>query len=391
MLFTKTETRSFRPDFLIHLSPYGGLPPLESIRLWAKPKRMRFIRNGQYAPIRAGEAGKVSHLRMIVAYLIDPRHRNLDEWRGMADYLIRNGMANPESLDEGTLFDMVTTDSEPPDQGVQPSVMFWAFDRIMHPTQYVRPFQHTEAAEVKEALGWMCIEAGRQLTGNPDLAPFKALDVAEQRMRTTATEYQKKILTLWEVNRWVVVRAVRDGEVKGVCICLPVTKAHYHELSSGKGISYDTPPGQIEPECSRWIVVEGLATTAFEHSRKRRPGVSLVMAMLCQQAYLSDVQGCPEHDELTLLSFTGTPVGEARLNRFGYKRTGKQMGDLDIHLMERKLHLEGAGLKDAALIGIWKGLQKALRAAYPRPPRPPEPPVPGVVVVPPRTVSPVTC
>jgi hypothetical protein len=385
MSLLKNETRAFRPEFLIHMAPFGGLPPIESIRLWGREKRMRFIRNGQYAPIRTGEAGKVSHLRMIVAYLIDPRHRNLDEWRGVSDYLIRQGLLNPASLDDATIFDMITTDSEPPDQGVQPSVMFWTFDKIMHPNQYVRPFKRTEVAEVKEALGWMCIDVGRQVTGNPDLEPFKALDVAEQRMRTTATEYQKKILALWEVNPWVVVRAVRDGEVKGLCICLPLTKAHYDELSSGKGISYNTPADQIEPCCSRWIVLEGLATTAFEHSRKRRPGVSLVMAMLCQQAYLSDIPGCPEHDELTMLSFTGTPVGEARLKRFGYMPTGTKMGGLDIDFMQRKLHLEGSGLRDAALIGIWKGLQKALREAYPRAQRP------GVVVVPPRAVSPVTC
>lgn len=187
--------------------------------------------------------------------------------------------------------------------------------------------------------------------------------------RFSASAYQKAIVALWEVNPWVAVRAVLNGEVKGISISFPVTERFYRELASGKGVSYACPPDQIEPCRSQWIVVEGLATTAFEHSRRRRPGPSLVMAMMCQQAYLSDLPGCPQQVPLHLLSFAGTPVGKARLERFGYLPTGNKMGDFDIVFLERIIHLEGTGMADAQLIGVWLGMQKTLRRLYPRPGR----------------------
>lgn len=175
-------------------------------------------------------------------------------------------------------------------------------------------------------------------------------------------EYRERAVRWWQKNRWTVIHAVDRSGITAMCIALPVTEAYFNRARSGVCMSYACEPADVEPDTSPFITVEALGPNPALRRSGGHVGLSLVMAMICQQARLSDVPGLGSREvPLRALSFAGTPLNGKRLKRFGYKPLGTFMPGTEVEYFERRLAFRGGGFWDAAYMGIWRGLQPQLR------------------------------
>ena len=145
---------------------------------------------------------------------------------------------------------------------------------------------------------------------------------------------------------------------------LPVTEAFYNRARSGTCRSMDCQPEDLL-EASDFLITEAFAPRADLREKKLRPGVSFVMAFLCQHALLSDVEEiCTLRRPLHLLSYAATPVGTRRLKTYGYRPIGTCVPGTNIEYMERELVLSARHPADAPLVGIWITLQELMRQRF---------------------------
>src|SRR5262249_29582948 len=164
----------------------------------------------------------------------------------------------------------------------------------------------------------------------------------------------------WRKNPWSVLQTVDDGEVTGMCIALPVTESFYRRARSGLCRSHECTADDLVAR-SPYVIVEAVAPRCDPPSGAAGRGLSLVVAMICQQARVSDVAGICRQPPLRLLGFAGTPLGRRRLRRFGYRRLATHFPGTSIEYMERELVFGETRLADALLVGAWWAVQLYLR------------------------------
>jgi hypothetical protein len=359
------DRRAFKAEFLLHARATSGWPPEASVKSWCqeKDRGFEFMANGQYAPVAAGDFVDERHVWLVVNYLLHPAHRNFPERRSLNLFLQEHGVASPEAATAAQVLDLVSVVERIPDEGFGrgTSVMLKFFERLFRPSDHMRLIKREQ--EVREAMGWMCVEGGRQLA-NGRLPEFEALAKDEARMGPSLKEYQDRAVEWWTENPWTIVHTIGNHQITGMCMALPVTETFYNRARGGKCRTYDCRKEDLKMT-SAYVIVEGLAPKMDLRANKISPGESFIRAILCQQAGVSDVPGvCSPGRPLRLLSFASTPVGKRRLKGFGYKGLSTFFPGTDIEYMERELVLSPLRLTDAPIVGIWWGLQLLLRKVY---------------------------
>lgn len=361
MTHAYTKRQAFTHEFLLHAKTTKGWPAEASVKSWCgeNGRQLEFMQNGMYARVARGEFVDDRHVWLVTCYLLHPAHKDHPERRSLNQFLLNRGVESPHSATAEQVIDLVSVKEEIPDDGFGwgTRVILSVFDSIARPTSHVRLIRAEH--EVREAMGWLWVEAGRQLT-SLKLPQFQALAAQEARVGVSLQEYQERAVAWWKTNPWTVVYAIREKKITGVCIALPVTEEFYKRARSGECATFDCQQGDLEVS-SPFIIVEGVVPEIDMRTKTGGLGESLVMAAVCQQARLSDVQHICLDKPLRLLSFTATPVGKRRLRKFGYKPLGTYFPGKDIEYMERQLVLSPLRPADAALVGVWKCLQLTLR------------------------------
>ncbi len=89
------------------------------------------------------------------------------------------------------------------------------------------------------------------------------------------------------------------------------------------------------------------------------PTLPVLVAALCQQAYLTRTPDRGLGKPIHLLAFAGTSANHKRAAKFGFKPTGTVMHDRDIAMLERVVNpANNAG--DRFIFGPWVMLQSVL-------------------------------
>lgn len=378
-MFSRT---AFTPEFVDHARAFNGWPKEASIAQWYAARNVPFLRNNVYSRITRGMPASRKQISKVIAYLLDDAQKNDPERRALNVYLASRMNDDPAKVTLTQVLAMTTVAPTFLDvMGLGEPVLKWVFSDVVNPSKHVRLFEPDEEDKVREAIIWMYVEAGRHMV-SPKLNSIQALAAGEKRIDRKLAVYQDAAVAWWRKHPWTVVQAVGPRKSLGMAIALPVRLEVYDRVRAGELRTYEVEPEDLM-ENSDSIIIEGLTMQPPDGPQERlsSPNLCLVMAMLCQQAWLSRMPGIGEERPLRLLTFRGTPLNARRAERFGYRVTGTFQRKLNIEFMERTLYLDGKGLKDSWLVGIWKGVQKHMVCSG-RFDATPQPPSPTIVVRP---------
>lgn len=356
------DRRAFRAEFLAHAKRTKGWPVEQSVDIWCDETNRSFMQNGVYSLIARGEYSWSGHIELVVEFLLDPRHKNHVERRSLDEFLGRKGVPIAAQAAKETVLDLVSVVEEIPDLGfgLGARALHWFFDHefLRMPGQFIRPVA-TEA-QARDAAGSIYLDAGVQLAGRSLDSP-EALRIVKARMGLNIDQYQDRVAKWWRRDPWTVVHATRQRGTgrAGVCITLPVTDSFLERATSGSCATYECGPDELRPESPN-LILEGVAS-ARDSTAKKGPGLSLLAAVVCQMAKLSDVPGLGHSADLRVVSFGGTPVGKKRLKWFGFRPLGTYFPGTKIEYFERRLAVRSSGFRDASLLGVWQGVQLHMR------------------------------
>lgn len=93
------------------------------------------------------------------------------------------------------------------------------------------------------------------------------------------------------------------------------------------------------------------------------PTLPVLVAALCQQAYLTRTPDRGFGKSIHLLAFAGTDTNHERAAQFGFKPTGTVMHNRNIAMLERVVNPK-LNYCDGMILGPWRALQYALEAAW---------------------------
>lgn len=361
--------RAFTSEFCTHAATHGGWPVEKCLRAFWHERNVAFMRNNAYSLIRQGHFAEEEHIRRVVVYLLDDAQRDTPERAALDLFLAGKGITDPGQATVSRVLERATLSRAVADEGfgIGMQILLWVFDAVMRPDKHL--WLITDERRVREAAGWVCVECGRHMADDLTLPPLQALEVAEERMRTPLKEYQERIVAFWRRNPFSVMHAVEGNKVTGMCMAVPVTEAHYRKAAAGGCMSYDIPTAEIL-DVSPFVILEGFGIDPDLDRKGNGLGLSLVMAMICQQARVSDVPDLGSaRTPLRVLAFTGTKPSAARLRKFRYRPLKTYMPGTRIEFMERTLAFRGQGFRDAAYMGIWRGVQLLMRDVYQDRPR----------------------
>lgn len=361
------DRRAFRREFLTHAHATKGWPVEENVKEWCDESGRPFMKNGVYSGLAKGGHSSARHLDLIVEFLLDSRHKNHVE-RQSLDKFLADRLASTATTKNAVL-ELISVAELVPDHGfgLGTRALHWFFEHqlLRLPGQFVRPVSNEE--EAQDAAGAVYVDAGRQLAGHV-VSPTEALRIVKTRMGLNIDQYQERVAMWWRHNPWTVVHAThrkRTGRL-GTSITLPVTEAFVNEATSGKRATHECSCDDLQ-QVSPCLILEGVSAASNGES-SRNPSLSLLAAVICQMAKLSDVPGVGRDPELRVVSFFGTPEGQKRLKGFGFRPLGSCFPGTSIEYAERRLGSRGRGFRDGPLVGIWHSIQLHMRDVY-GPPR----------------------
>lgn len=357
-----SQHRIFRPSFREHMTLADAWPKPEALRAWLKARGARGIRNGICSGMEHGKAQPERYLAKLIDYLRQPRDPRWDPDRlqeTLYTFLRKSGAADPSALQIAEIMQLVSQPASPTFtdafmEGI--SVIKSAFDLVRHPTTCVEFCQSPD--DVCEAIRWMFIELGR-LMSRERLNITRSIVRGEARIGTSLSDYQHQAVDWWRTEPWTVILTRGHRRPAGMSIALPLTTDAFESVLRGEKKTYwCTPADLCRP--SPFIVVEGMTMRPPEEGLEGdAKNLRLLIAMLCQQAHLSDIPGLGRDFPLRLLTFTAAPKQRQRAMKFGYEPTGKYMHGTDVEFLERRLMMEKRGVREWGLWGIWTGVQHA--------------------------------
>jgi len=274
-------------------------------------------------------------------------------------FLKKHKAADPATLDLTEIVELVSQPAAPSllDALMEGTgLVLSVFERVRNPARCVELCQSPE--EVHEAVRWMFIELGRLMT-RKQLTAGESIYRGEDRIGTSLADYQRRAVEWWRAEPWTVIRVRGHRRSAGMSIVLPLKADIYESVFRGERKTYwCTPADLCRPSPN--LLVEGLTMRPAEEGLEGdAPSLNLIVAVLCQEAHLSDVPGVGIEFPLRLLTFAAAPKQRQRALKFEYKPTGTYMHGTDVEFLERQLIMKNRGIRQWGLWGIWRGLQKS--------------------------------
>jgi hypothetical protein len=232
--------------------------------------------------------------------------------------------------------------------------------------QLVRPGTFCrDEDDVRAAVTLILTTIGRQLRrGGAGLPDAKAIELAEARMQLDMASYADRAVGLWRRSPWTIVYAVVDRVRVGCTLVLPLEESVYEELRAGRRTSHDCTGADLALP-SRTLFIEAVGERPdSECPATAKASAQLVRMMFLQIARMSldpDQPPTGEERPIRMMSLAGTPKGEARIRRFGYRPLGVTMPGFDVELFEME---ESRTWFVPLVLGY---LQRRLAEAHPAP------------------------
>ena len=352
----------FRDVFRAHMTLVDAWPKPSALRAWLQSRGVRGIRNGICRGMENGKAQPERYLAKLIDYLRQTRDPKRDPDKlqeTLYAFLRKSGAADPAALQLPEIMEVVSESAAPTFtdaflEGI--GVIKATFDLVRNPTSCVEFCQNPD--DVREAIRWMFIELGR-LMSREHLNIAESIVRGEARIGTSLTEYQSRAIEWWRVEPWTVIFTRGYRRPAGMSIALPLTADAYESVLRGKKKSYWCTAADLYRPSS-CIVVEGMTMRPPEEGLEGdAKNLRLLIAMLCQQAHLSDMPGLGREFPLRLLTFAAAPKQRQRAMKFGYQPTGMFMHGTNVEFLERRLMMQKRGIREWGLWGIWTGLQNS--------------------------------
>ncbi len=359
-----------KKEFRDHLNRTRfGWPLHKVVTPWARKYFGTAWASGTYSRMRQGHPATEETIQKLISYIKigDDSSPDLPECRAIwNEYLCGKTNKNLASLSTGEILHVIC---EP---ATSASIVTTVRDELMHALDMVGDFikvawqprrfvKHCQSPEhVQMAVRWVYIQAAR-LNTNPELPASEAIRVAESDvLKLPMSKYLDQAIEWWKFNPWTVLFAADRGTRIGVCINLPVNDEAYIRARLG------TPATELCAKAdllstSPQLIVEALAMRPREIATSvQNPTRCMLIAFVCQQAWLTRVDGLAKSVPMRLLAVGGTPENCDRLLAAKYKPTGTKMARTGVDLYERSLSLERKLQKDYAVYVQWRGLQSLL-------------------------------
>ncbi len=189
-----------------------------------------------------------------------------------------------------------------------------------------------DESDVREAVDWMFVCAGRQLLPvGAESSIAEARASAERSIGVPLAVYQERAIEWWSVSPWTVIRARGSVRPAGMMIALPITREAYDALLGGTMTTCECRAAHL---CfpSDLVLLEGVAERPFDMGSESDNGTrSLFIAVLSQLAALARPSVT---ESFRVLSFAPTKLAQKRLAAFGLRPIGKFMGLGEAQFME---------------------------------------------------------
>lgn len=380
-------TRMFKPNFRRifnrkDASGYDSWPTQDQLNRWYQDRRDKGegLKNGVIGKMKRGEPvsewlclGTIEFLMQDPATLFDSPRRSLaldlDRKRALLfSYLRDLEVSEPESRKPIEVIDKICTQ---PSHGGRFVDAYKGGLQIMRdflslPRLSSKPWTFValcEKKQIKEVVRWIFVEVGRALA-SPETPTETAIDLAKSHMQIDRDEYAQLLESWITISRWTVILGLFKNEPVGVGIALPVSAPSYEHIRSGMKMSYRCTAEDFHVPSSD-IIFEALAfRPREERSVDFNATQALLLASMCQAAFLSTLPEISVESPLRFLAFAGTPQNEKRIKWLGYEPTGTFQYATKIPFLERKLELDptrSRPSRDFRLNLIWFSLQRYLR------------------------------
>ncbi len=350
------------------------------IDAWIKKPENGGWTNGTWAKLKNGEPVLERHIRRVAEYITKPHHRDLPSdahedidcvrqiW---SEIILRRTGKTIEELPVDAVVDCISYDQSVDSAQGQRQDAFssgWSFMQKLFAVTFNRPdkcygFCKRES-DVCKVVNWMYINSAR-LNRAPDLSPDDAVDIAAQEViRWPIRSYQGRAIEWRLRSPWSLLFARGDnGTPVGACISLPVSAQFYDRVRKGEIPSYNCRASDLATPSAHLIVECCTGRPSHLPCTTRQPDFHLLVALLCQMAYLTSVPGLPDEVPMRLLGVVGTPENAERARAWGFLPTGARCPRTGVEYHERIMHLNPQS-PDWTPGFLWIGLQRLLKLLH---------------------------
>lgn len=357
--------RSLRADFVQHFQTLGAWPTRDALQTGLRSVAAHGTRNEDYSKLRRGEAVAPRLVNAFVLYCRERRGvRHSPAGQALESYLSARDIDPAGDVKIPQIVDVVSipvagTVKDAYLNGLR--VFLELFYQIRHPERWARPC--ADEIEVKRAVHWMFIEVGRMISAQK--LPFsEAVRIGESYVGVSLKDYQERAVAWWQRVPWSVVLGLNSAEkIVGMSIALPLKENAYATVRAGERLTYDCRPDDLQFPSAN-LLIEGFTMRPRRDPNVQPPAtMPVLVASLCQQAYLTRVPNVGFGVPIRLLAFAATATNHKRAAQFGFTETGTQMHGRDIKMLERVVNpAEKPG--DCAIFGPWYTLQSLLARTW---------------------------
>jgi hypothetical protein len=363
--------RALREDFVRDFDGAKQFPREQAFDDWAAKYRGGGFKNGSYSQLREGSAVPVRLVDAFVAYCCRPMLGGGDspQKTALRAYCALRGL---DDAILGSLIKTVDLISSSADASHRDPLMSGSdfvrtlCDRGQQLLESIRPCP--SEAGVRDAVEWMYVDYGRQISRPVKLSYDEAREQGERAVRLSLKDYQARAISWWRYEPWTVALAYDRGDIVGMSIGLPVTEERYRRVKDGHINTWEIRTADLRSP-SQYLITESVAMTPHRGpATDRKPSAPLAVSMVAQLAYLTTVENLGETVPLRVLTCGFSYVALRRAATFNFAPTGTLLHGTDMPILERVIHIKGKGLVDGPIWGNWRTVQ--LNLGGPRPLKP---------------------
>jgi len=324
--------RILRADFVQFMQRREALPTAQRIEEWLK----------QHAECKTGQISKLFKCEPLdrryavrfVFYVTSHARKGTEQrcFKAFCEYLQQFGIDNPLAHSDDNIADILL-EPDPNNYFISPTEKFLSSLKLWRIAEkYI--IECRKDSQVKHAVDWLFIDAGRQIAANESLSRNDAIHIAEKAVGLSIQEYRERALAWSRFDSLTVIQARGKGHPTGMCIVLPLQEAVYEEIKAGKRVTHDVLPTELKRP-SRFILTEACFVRPVDQGGLDGSPTKYVLKAVASQIAILSHSYRPELKlPIHMLSFGGTPDTERLLRSDRYKPTRTRMPKTNWPLFE---------------------------------------------------------